>query len=86
METDNTPKPQEHQEQLPNPAPVAPPVSIPAPRPQIQQPAVLEFATKEQAEAAFIDLLRKTVSSNYQLYLCISLALTHHGSQIGCEI
>ncbi|KAG2177831.1 hypothetical protein INT43_003078, partial [Umbelopsis isabellina] len=60
METDNTPKPQEHHEQLPSPAPVVPPVSIPAPKPQIQQPAVLEFATKEQAEAAFIDLLRKT--------------------------
>jgi hypothetical protein len=62
METDNVPKPQEHHDQLPSPAPVAPPVNIPAPKPQIQQPAILEFATKEQAESAFIDLLRKTVS------------------------
>lgn len=55
----------ERQESPPNPAPVAvaPPVNIPHPKPQITQPTVLEFATKEQAEAAFIDLLQKTVSS-----------------------
>ncbi|KAI9289605.1 hypothetical protein BC943DRAFT_271262 [Umbelopsis sp. AD052] len=56
----------ERQESPPNVAPVAPPVNIPHPKPQITQPTVLEFATKEQAEAAFIDLLRKTgVKSNW---------------------
>ncbi|KAH8549722.1 hypothetical protein BGW37DRAFT_428559 [Umbelopsis sp. PMI_123] len=56
------PNPHDRQESPPNPAPVAvtPQVNIPHPKPQITQPTVLEFATKEQAEAAFIDLLRKT--------------------------
>lgn len=67
IELNNTPPiMHERQESPPNVAPVAPPVNIPHPKPQITQPTVLEFATKEQAEAAFIDLLRKTgVKSNW---------------------
>lgn len=81
----------ERQESPPNPAPVVipPPVSIPHPKPQITQPTVLEFATKEQAEAAFIDLLRKTVSFCAfitVLYLKCDRAMIDVYFLLGCEI
>jgi hypothetical protein len=62
VEPHHAPKPQDQHDHSPSPVAVGPPVNIPAPKPHIPQPTVLEFATKEQAEDAFIDLLRKTVS------------------------
>lgn len=61
MEPHHVPRPLDQHEHSPSPVAIAPPVNIPTPKPKMPQPIVMEFATKEQAEAAFIDLLRKTV-------------------------
>jgi len=66
MEPHHVPRPLDQHEHSPSPVAIAPPVNIPTPKPKMPQPIVMEFATKEQAEAAFIDLLRKTgVKSNW---------------------